>query len=86
MWYVYCLHSKEGNGYYIGSTGDLRRRLIEHHSGNCQTTSRMKVLKLVYYEASNSKADAMIREKQLKTGFGRAYLKRRLKNFLADLD
>jgi hypothetical protein len=32
-------------------------------------------------EACLSKEDASEREKQLKTGFGRGYLKRRLKNY-----
>jgi putative endonuclease len=35
-------------------------------------------LKLLYYEACNIPEDAIAREKALKTGFGRAYLKRRL--------
>jgi putative endonuclease len=38
--------------------------------------------KLVYCEVCLSKKDAQNRERQLKTGFGRGYLKRRLKNFL----
>jgi predicted GIY-YIG superfamily endonuclease len=33
---------------------------------------------LLYFEACFNKEDAIAREKQLKTGFGRAYLKRRL--------
>jgi hypothetical protein len=33
---------------------------------------------LEYYEACRSEDRARLREKQLKTGFGRAYLKRRL--------
>jgi len=35
-----------------------------------------------YYETSLNKEDAIKREKSLKTGFDRASLKRRLKNFL----
>jgi hypothetical protein len=33
---------------------------------------------LEYYEACRFERSARLREKQLKTGFGRAYLKRRL--------
>ena len=35
-------------------------------------------MELVYYEAGLDKESAIKREKQLKTGFGRAYLKRRI--------
>lgn len=79
MWYVYVLYSKLSDRFYIGYTGDLKRRLVEHQSGTTQTTSRMKELGLVYYEACLSKTDAEERERQLKTGFGRAYLRKRLK-------
>jgi len=42
----------------------------------------MKDWQLVYYEACLSKKDAQNREKQLKTGFGRGYLRKRLKDSL----
>lgn len=38
----------------------------------------MTPLRLVYYEDCNVLEDAIKREKHFKTGFGRAYLKRRL--------
>lgn len=40
---------------------------------------------LVYYEACLSHKDAAEREKQLKTGFGRGYLKKRLKDYLTGM-
>jgi hypothetical protein len=39
---------------------------------------RVGCRELEYYEACRSEIGARLREKQLKTGFGRAYLKRRL--------
>jgi putative endonuclease len=39
---------------------------------------------LIYYEVGFSKQDAINREKYLKSGMGRRYLKNRLKNFLSD--
>jgi putative endonuclease len=62
----------------VGSTADLKRRLAEHRRGKTKTTTPMTDLMLVYYEACLSEKDAEARERQLKTGFGRAYLKRRL--------
>jgi hypothetical protein len=35
-------------------------------------------VRLAYYQACPSEISARLREKQLKTGFGRAYSKRRL--------
>ena len=67
---------------YIGSTKDLRNRLKEHLSGEVRTTKRLARLKLVYYEACLHKTDSRKRELQLKTGFGRGYIKRRLESYL----
>lgn len=80
MYYVYVLYSKEQNKFYIGSTNDLRRRIYEHGANKSLSDRRLKNLQLVYYEACLSKVDALKREKQLKTGFGRGYLRNRLKN------
>jgi len=82
-WYTYALYSKNLNKFYIGSTNDLKRRLIEHKNGKTHTTLRMKDFKLAYYEVCLSKKDAQDRERQLKTGFGRGYLRKRLKDFLS---
>jgi len=40
-------------------------------------------LKLIYYEACLSAADAIARERYLKSGMGKRYLKNRLKDYLA---
>jgi len=77
MYYTYVLRCADGD-LYVGSTGDLKRRLKEHEGGQVRTTSSRLPVELVYYEACRSEKAAVQREKQLKTGFGRAYLKRRL--------
>jgi len=82
MYYVYVLYSKKQNKFYIGLTNNLKKRILEHQRNKVHTTYRMRSPKLVYFEACLSKQDAQIREKQLKTGFGRGYLRRRLKKFL----
>lgn len=84
MYYVYVLYGKMYNKFYIGYTDDLRRRVREHEDGRSRTTKTMGKLKLIYYEACLSKRDALIRENQLKTGFGRGYLRRRLTYSLLD--
>ena len=85
MRYVYILYSKHLDKFYVGFTKDLRQRLNEHKCKGVYTTRRMEGWKFVYCEICISERDARIREKQLKTGFGRGYLRRRLKNYLANV-
>lgn len=86
MHYTYVLlceddHRKE---LYIGSSEDLKNRFNEHKNGEVKTTKSFDNLTLVYYEACLNKADARKRELQLKTGFGRGYLKKRLESNLKE--
>jgi putative endonuclease len=54
---------------YTGVTGDLKRRVYQHRSGHGGGfTSRHKIVKLVYYEATASAQAAIAREKQIKGG------------------
>jgi putative endonuclease len=47
--YVYILKSLRNDRFYIGSTNDLERRLVEHSSGRgCLTTKRLRPLELVF--------------------------------------
>src|SRR4029077_11977346 len=77
VFYTYVLRCADGK-LYIGSASDLRRRVAQHQAGGVQATSYRLPLTLEYYEACRSQVGARRREKQLKTGFGRAYLRRRL--------
>ena len=76
--YTYVLKSSVDGRLYVGWTGDLEERLKKHNCGQVIATKLRRPLKLIYYEACLSREKAIQREKQLKTGFGRAYLKRRL--------
>jgi len=78
MYYVYVLKSLKDNHLYVGHTNDLRRRFREHNDGKVDCTKPRRPFFLLYYEACNILNDAVKREKSLKTGFGRKYLKRRL--------
>lgn len=80
MYYIYVLYSGEQDKFYIGYTEDLRKRIKEHNDDKSLSDRRIKGLELIYYEACKAKSDAVIREKQLKTGFGRKYLRSRLKD------
>jgi putative endonuclease len=83
MYYVYLLESEKNKNWYIGYSSDLRKRINNHLSGNGgQTTKRQNDWKLIYYEAYLNKKDAIGREKFLKSGSGRKFLKRQLINYL----
>ena len=73
--YVLKLHS---GTLYVGSTPDLMRRLEQHQGGRGGRTTGLQSGEIIYYEACRSLSEARERERQLKTGYGRAYLKRRL--------
>ena len=64
--------------YILVFCGDLKRRCQEHNDGLVEATKNKRPLELIYYESCKNKHDAVRREKSLKTGFGRAYLKRRI--------
>jgi putative endonuclease len=78
MFYTYVLKSEVDGKLYVGWTIDIAKRVIEHNEGRVTSTAYRRPLKLLYYEACLTKEGAVEREKQLKTGFGRAYLKRRI--------
>ena len=77
-YFTYVLISKTDGNYYIGWTDDVERRLKAHNLGKVGSTKNRRPFKLVYYEACLIKKRAIHREKQLKTGFGRKYLKGRI--------
>src|SRR5438067_10914959 len=74
MFYVYLLHSTKDNGFYIGFSTDLKRRLSEHRLGASFATKSRGPWKLIYYEAYTEREDAEDRERFLKSGAGRQSL------------
>jgi len=85
MYYVYLLLSEKDGKFYTGSTDDLKRRIAEHETGSVKSTVRRKPLKLIYYEACLNEADARVRERYLKSGAGKKYLRNRLRSYLENL-
>ncbi len=81
MFYVYLLHSIRDAGLYIGYSSNLRRRLSEHQEGASRATSYRAPGNLIYYEAYTEEADAIGRERYLKSGAGRKLLRSQLRNY-----
>jgi putative endonuclease len=76
------LQSKKTKELYKGFAINLKQRIIEHNKGYVTATNKDRPWKLVYCEVYINKLDAMRREQYLKTGWGRNYLKKALKETL----
>lgn len=83
MFYVYVLRSKKDGRWYTGSTSDLRKRFKEHNEGRVPATKDRGPFELIYYEACLNREDTFAREKYLKTGMGKRYIKNRLKHLFS---
>ena len=86
MFYVYVLRSVSDDGFYIGYSASLRKRIRQHKQSLAFATSFRGPWRLIYYEAYLNQPDALGRERYLKSGAGRRFLKAQLRNYLADGD
>ena len=64
---VYILKGTKNNNHYIGQTGNFRERMIRHLNKETKTTKSMGELKLIYFEAYDTRSQVMRREKFFKT-------------------
>ncbi|MGA2801975.1 MAG: GIY-YIG nuclease family protein [Verrucomicrobiota bacterium] len=77
--YVYTLQScSHSNRIYTGQTQDLKQRLKEHNGGKVPHTSKFAPWFIRTATAFQKKESAMAFERYLKSGSGRAFLKRHL--------
>ncbi len=83
MYYVYVIQSKKDKQFYTGFTRDLENRIREHNEGRVSSTRERGPFELIYYEACVNEQDGLAREKYLKSGMGKRYLRNRLKRFLS---
>ena len=80
--YIYVLISQKDKKFYTGVSTNPKRRFEQHNAGLVLSTKYRVPLKLVYFEACLNKDDTYRREKYLKTGMGKGFLKNRLKGGL----
>ena len=83
-YYVYVLISEKDGMFYTGYTSDLNKRFEHHNKGKVSSTVNRRPLKLIYWEGCLNQQDATRREKYLKSGNGKLYLKNRLKTYLGN--
>lgn len=77
MYYVYILICSDGKPY-IGCTNDLRDRIKRHNTGEISTTKTRLPVRLIAYFAFSNKYTAFNFEKYLKSGSGRAFIKKHI--------
>ena len=68
MFHFYVLRSIKDDKLYLGSTGNLERRLQEHILGKVKSTKSRRPLVLIYREGFATKNEAQHREKYFKGG------------------
>jgi putative endonuclease len=77
--YVYVLESESNPGQiYTGYTTNLKQRLADHNSGKVPHTSKFLPWKIRSTTAFKDKTRAIAFERYLKSGSGRAFLRRHL--------
>ncbi|KUK83632.1 MAG: Putative endonuclease containing a URI domain [Microgenomates bacterium 39_6] len=79
MYYVYVIQSEKDSSLYKGITNNLQRRLRDHNLGKNQSTKSKTPYRLFYYETFGTRKEAREREKWLKSGVGREFLKKLIK-------
>jgi len=79
LFHVYVLHSTRLNKIYIGFTSDLKARLKSHNElATKGWTIKFRPWMLVHCESFALKADALKRERELKTGKGRLFIRKEI--------
>ncbi|MDO8530456.1 MAG: GIY-YIG nuclease family protein [bacterium] len=66
MYCVYILQSEKSGRYYIGSTGNMERRLVEHNSGKTKSLRCSRPLRIVFRKEFVEESDARQVERKLK--------------------
>lgn len=80
MFFTYILQSEKDGRYYIGSTNNLKNRLIRHNKGYSRYTKNKGPFKIVYQEEYNALSEAKRREYYLKSLKSRNAIEKLIEN------
>ncbi len=77
MFSVYAIYNKEADKIYIGQTVNMTERLKQHnnHTFKGYTARFQGKWELIYEESVATRSEALKREKQLKSGNGRLFIR-----------
>ena len=79
MYTIYGIRSKVDGRIYVGFTEDIERRIKEHNSGKTTSTKGYRPWELIYYENCEERLEARNREKYLKSGIGKEFIKTKIR-------
>jgi len=79
MYTVYVLYSDQYDRIYIGFTSGLTQRLLSHNElGQKGWSVKFRPWRVIHSELFDTKMEAMRREKELKGGKGREWIRKTL--------
>jgi putative endonuclease len=79
MYTVYVLYSARYDKIYIGYTSNMEQRFLSHNElGKKGWTVKYRPWHILYTEQYDEKSEALLREKFLKSGRGRAWIREEL--------
>src|ERR1700686_669912 len=73
---LYILQSQSTNRYYIGQTQNVEKRLASHNANYSKALKNRGPWRLVYSEGYATRAEAMRRERQIKSWKDHAMIER----------
>jgi putative endonuclease len=74
LFFVYIIFSPGLDKFYVGYTGNLEKRLMEHNTGVSTYTSKSADWELKWVKEFSSREEAMIEEKRIKSKKSRKYI------------
>ncbi len=80
MYFVYILQSEKNGKYYIGSTSNLERRILEHNSGKTRSLKYLIPLKVVFKKKFETINEAIKIERKLKIMKNRSIIEQIVKD------
>lgn len=79
MFFIYVISSISRNYIYVGLTQNVEIRVGQHNSGKEKTTRPYAPFELFHTECFSSRIEARNREKYLKSGVGKEWIKANFK-------
>jgi putative endonuclease len=77
MYSVYVLQSTVSGKLYVGSSADPDTRLASHNAGRVRSTKSDRPWLRIHLEEHPDRHTAIKRERYLKSGWGRSWIKQR---------
>ena len=75
MFFVYAIKSNKDGRIYVGLTQNIESRINYHNKGWNTSTKGYIPWELIYHEPAENRIIARSREKYLKSGIGKEWLK-----------